>query len=95
METEKESIVLHLSVEEYRYILEALLFACSVDISAKWYEEDVEKFKTLAFRLRTKFPKIPTENTNVVINEKENFELYDAHTDDILEYFPEILEKIS
>jgi len=95
METEKNSIVLHLSVKEYQYILESLLFACSVDISANWYSEDVEIFKTLAFRLRAEFPKIPTENIKVVINERENFELYDAHTDEILEYFPEILEKIS
>lgn len=92
---EKNTVVLNLSVEEYRYILESILFACSVDVSANWYEEDIEKFKNLAFRLRTEFPKIPTENTKVVINEKENFELYDAHTDDILKYFPEIVENIS
>ena len=92
---EIEKLVLNLSVEEYRYILEALLFACSVDISAKWYDEDVEKFKNLCFRLRKEHPTILTENTKVIINEKENFELYDAHTDEILEYFPEILEKIS
>ena len=90
-----ETIDINLTVEEYKLILESLLFACSVDVSAKWYEEDIEKFKSLCFRLRKIHPKILTENSKVVINEKSNLEFYDDHTDEILQYFPEILEKFS
>ena len=49
----KEIISIELTNEEYRTILESLLFSCSLDVSSKWYEEDVMITKDLAIRLRT------------------------------------------
>lgn len=92
---ENDNIDIKLTIEEYKIILEALLFACSVDVSAKWYNEDIEKFKNICFRMRKEYPEILTESTKIVINQKDNFELYDTHTDEIMEYFPEMVEKIS
>jgi len=90
----KEIISIELTNEEYRTILESLLFSCSLDVSSKWYEEDVMITKDLAIRLRTTRPDILTENVKVVTNINSIDIMDDNHTDELLEFFPEIVEKI-
>jgi hypothetical protein len=82
-----------LSKEEIKSILEALLFASSVDVVANWYKDNALMFLNVAKKLRSKYPDVLLESVYVYDHEKT--ELNDEHTSEIIEYFPELKKEKS
>jgi hypothetical protein len=81
-----------LSKEEVSTILEALLFASSVDVVANWYKEQNLNSLELAKKIRIMFPDVLLENIYVYQNEKVVWN--DEHTYDILKFFPDLKKDI-
>jgi hypothetical protein len=78
-----------LKKEDISSILEALLFASSVDVCANWYNDNALSFLELAKKIRTYFPEAILENVYIYDHEnKENFN--DEHSKEIIQFFPEI-----
>jgi hypothetical protein len=78
-----------LSKDEVLNILEALLFASSVDVCADFYKENSLACFELAKKIRKMFPEVILENLYIHVSEdKKNFN--DEHSEDIIKYFPEI-----
>lgn len=82
-----------LTKEEYKSILEALLFASSVDVVAHWYKEDALRFLNISKKLREKNPEVILDTVYVYDHEKT--ELNDEHSKEIIEYFPELKKEKS
>jgi hypothetical protein len=84
------TIKLNLTKEEYSFILESLLFSCSVDANADWDYDDTMKIKDLLIKMRLNQPDIPTNRINVNSQIQEKYEYHDLHTKELVDYFPEI-----
>lgn len=84
-----------LTKEEVKIIIESLLFSSSVDICASFYKEETLNMFELAKKIRKMFPEIILDliNTNRVKDEKDNLVFHDHHTEEIVKFFPEILEE--
>lgn len=82
-----------LSQEEFKSIIEALLFASSVDIIANWYKDDALMFLNVAKKLRNKYPEVLLDS--VYVYDEEKIELNDEHAKEILQYFPELINESS
>jgi hypothetical protein len=79
-----------LTKEELTNILEALLFASSVDVCADWFKQDCLLSLELAKKIRKMFPEVVLENIYIYENNKDKFEFNDEHSNEIKNYFPEI-----
>jgi hypothetical protein len=77
---------LKLSEEEYKLILECLLFSCSVDINYNQYLEDIKKLLDLLKKLRIENQNIFCENVSV----EKDITFYDEHTEELLKFYPEL-----
>jgi hypothetical protein len=84
-------INLSLTEKEFSFILETLLFACSVDANADWDYDDTMNIKDLAIKFRLENPSIPVNRINVLKMLKEKTEYNDLHTETLIKYFPEIV----
>lgn len=96
MNTNNETYSLNsLSKDEVKTILESLLFSSSVDVSAEFFKDESLKMFDLAKKIRTMFPEIVTDTIFVhTFKDKDGEEMfYDEHTQDIVGFFPEILEE--
>jgi hypothetical protein len=83
-----------LSRDEIRTLLESLLFASSCDVGASFYKEESLAMFELAKKIRSMFPDIILENLDVTPIVEDGNEVYhDKHSSEIVEYFPEILNK--
>jgi hypothetical protein len=83
-----------LSKEDIASILEALLFSSSTDVCATWYKEESLKSFEVAKKIRLMFPEIILENVYMYNDEILNNEYHDAHSEDILKFFPEIKKNL-
>jgi hypothetical protein len=79
-----------LTKEELTNILEALLFASSVDVCADWFKQDCLLSLELAKKIRKTFPEVTLENIYIYENDKDKTEFNDEHSNEIKDYFPEI-----
>jgi hypothetical protein len=84
--TEKVYNLNNLTQNQIKLILEALLYAGSVDINSAWYKEEIENMVDLAIDIRKISSNIPLES--IYAFEEEYF---DSTTKKIVEFFPEIL----
>ena len=85
----ENNISLNVTPEEYKFLLEALLFSSSVDACANWDLTDVLKMVDMAKNLRVQNPTIPTSNIIIFKDNDGKFEFNDEHSEDLLKYFPE------
>ena len=85
-----------LTKDEVKTILECLLFASSVDVCASFYKEESIKMLDLAKKIRTYFPDVILENVSAfkIKDEDNNLVFHDEHTDNIVSFFPEILQEV-
>lgn len=98
METINESYsISSLSRSDIKSILEALLFASSVDVCASFYKEEALNMFELAKKIRSYFPNVILEDINItpIKDEDDNLVYHDSHTGDIINHFPEILQEIT
>jgi hypothetical protein len=82
-----------LSKDEVRAILEALLFASSVDVCADFYKESSLQCLEIAKKIRSFFPEVILENLYIHMPENKK-ELNDEHSEEIVKFFPEISKSI-
>jgi hypothetical protein len=78
---------LSLSKREKQLILESLLYCASLDLDHTQYKDDLEEMKHLAVRIRLANQNIPLDNVRV--SKKDVY--MSPLTQDILDYFPEII----
>lgn len=77
----------NLTQNQIKMILEALLYAGSIDINSAWYKDDIEGMVDLAIVIRKISSNIPIERIYAF-----NEEYFDTTTKKIVEYFPEIID---
>lgn len=80
----------NLTEDQYRLILEALLFSASTSVNAEWYLEETNTLFDCALKLRKENPKITSKG--VTIFKEKKYE--DSYAEKILNFFPEILKNI-
>lgn len=71
---EKEQASVSLTYSELNNVIEALLFASSVNVCADWGYDQCEKFLDLAINLKGKLPKSRLSLKNVVYYEDDNLQ---------------------
>jgi N-acetyl-anhydromuramyl-L-alanine amidase AmpD len=80
--------------KDLQFILEALLFSSSCDVSSDWYKEDLNQFFKIAKQIRKEYPSLQLRN--VFIHNpflSEQIQNTDQLTPDIISVFPEILKE--
>jgi hypothetical protein len=78
------TVTLELKQEEANMLLEALLFASSVNVGADWSEKDINKMISLSKKLRNNL----SENTRldkIVFYQEKNYE--DKWTQSVFNFF--------
>lgn len=80
----------NLTEEQYRLIMESVLFSASTSINARWYMDNEEELMKIGLNLRKNNPNVLTENIFFIKEEK----YHDSFTKKIVDYFPEILETV-
>jgi hypothetical protein len=78
------TITLDLKQEEANTLLEALLFASSINVGADWSERDINKMVTLSKKLKNQLNGC-TKLDRIVFYEEENYE--DKWTQDVFNFF--------
>lgn len=78
----------NLTKDQYRLIIEALLFSASSDTNASWYAEEDQTFMEMAVQLRQKHPEVLLKDVFIL----EDGVYHDEFTKTIMENFPEIIE---
>ena len=81
----------NLTKEQYKLILESVLFSGSTSVNARWYIDNVSDLVDIGVFLRKKHPNILTENI-FLLKDKE---YHDKFSEKIIDFFPEIVENIS
>jgi hypothetical protein len=78
------TVTLDLKQEEANTLLEALLFASSINVGANWSERDFNKMVTLSKKLKQQLNG-STKLDHIVFYEEENYE--DKWTQDVFNFF--------
>jgi hypothetical protein len=78
------TVTLDLKQEEANTLLEALLFASSINVGANWSERDINKMVTLSKKLKQQLNG-STKLNHIVFYEEENYE--DKWTQDVFNFF--------
>lgn len=78
------TVTLDLKQEEANTLLEALLFASSINVGANWSERDINKMVTLSKKLKQQLNG-STKLDRIVFYEEENYE--DKWTQDVFNFF--------
>lgn len=78
------TVNLDLKQEEANTLLEALLFASSINVGANWSEKDINKMVTLSKKLKQQLNG-STKLDRIVFYEEENYE--DKWTQDVFNFF--------
>ncbi len=86
------TITLELKPDEANAILEALLFASSVNVGADWSEKDITKMVSLSKKLRKELNG-ETKLNKIVFYQEENYE--DKWTQTVFESFKDDLNVVS
>ena len=85
------TVTLELKQEEANMLLEALLFASSVNVGADWSEKDINKMVSLSKKLKTQLNG-STNLKNIVFYQEENYE--DSWTQSVFNFFKKDLNII-
>lgn len=86
------TVTLSLKQEEANIILEALLFASSVNIGADWSEKDINKMVDLSKKIRKNLNN-STELKNIVFYSEENYG--DEWTQSVFNFFKDDLNIVT
>jgi hypothetical protein len=78
------TITLELKQDEANMVIEALLFASSVNVGADWGEKDINKMVSLSKKVRTELNG-STKLNNIVFYQEENYE--DSWTQSVFNFF--------
>jgi hypothetical protein len=82
------TITLELKQEEANIVIEALLFASSVNVGANWNEKDINKMVSLSKKVKTELNG-STKLDNIVFYQEENYE--DDWTQSVFNFFKDNL----
>ncbi len=85
------TITLELKQEEANMVIEALLFASSVNVGADWDEKDINKMVSLSKKVKTELNG-STKLNNIVFYQEENYE--DDWTQSVFDFFKDNLNII-
>jgi len=85
------TVTLDLKDEEANILLEALLFASSVNVGASWEEKDINKMVSLSKKIK-KYLNGSTKLEHIVFYEEENYE--DSWTQTVFNFFKKELNVI-
>lgn len=80
----------NLTEEQYRLILESILFSASTSVNSRWYMDNETALMDIGLSLRKKNPNVLTKNIFILKDE----EYHDVFSKKIVDFFPEILENI-
>jgi hypothetical protein len=86
------TITLELKQEEANMVIEALLFASSVNVGANWNEKDINKMVSLSKKVKTELNGL-TKLNNIVFYQEENYE--DDWTQSVFNFFKDDLNVVS
>jgi hypothetical protein len=86
------TITLELKQDEANTLLEALLFASSVNIGADWSEKDITKMVSLSKKLRNELND-NTKLNKIVFYQEDNYE--DKWTQSVFNFFKKDLNVVS
>lgn len=86
------TITLDLKFDEANAVLEALLFASSVNVGADWSERDITKMVNLSKKLRKELNG-NTKLDKIVFYQEENYE--DKWTQSVFNFFKDDLNVVS
>jgi hypothetical protein len=78
------TVTLEIKQDEANMLLEALLFASSVNVGADWTEKDINKMVSLSKKLRNELND-STKLNNIVFYQEENYE--DSWTQSVFNFF--------
>jgi len=78
------TVTLEIKQDEANMLLEALLFASSVNVGADWSEKDINKMVTLSKKLKNQLNG-STKLNNIVFYQEENYE--DSWTQSVFNFF--------
>ena len=85
------TITLELKREEANMVIEALLFASSVNVGANWDEKDINKMVSLSKKVKTELNG-STKLDNIVFYQEENYE--DDWTQSVFNFFKDDLNVV-
>jgi hypothetical protein len=85
------TITLELKQDEANMVIEALLFASSVNVGADWNEKDINKMVSLSKKVKTELNG-STKLNNIVFYQEENYE--DDWTQSVFNFFKEDLNVV-
>jgi hypothetical protein len=85
------TITLELKQEEANMVIEALLFASSVNVGADWDEKDISKMVSLSKKVKTELNGL-TKLNNIVFYQEENYE--DDWTQSVFNFFKDDLNVV-
>jgi hypothetical protein len=85
------TITLELKHDEANAILEALLFASSVNVGADWDEKDINRMVSLSKKVKTELNG-STKLDNIVFYQEENYE--DDWTQSVFNFFKDNLNVV-
>lgn len=77
----------NLSENEYRILLESLLYSSLYPITSNWYKEEYDTIANLAIKLRSSYPNILCKNVEMDSS-------CNVGEDEFLQYFPELQTRI-
>ena len=86
------TVTLELKQDEANMLLEALLFASSVNVGAEWNEKDITKMVSLSKKLKRQLNG-STKLDNIVFYQEENYE--DSWTQSVFNFFKKDLNVVS
>jgi len=78
------TVTLEIKQDEANMLLEALLFASSVNVGADWTEKDINKMVSLSKKLKNQLNG-STKLSNIVFHQEENYE--DSWTQSVFNFF--------
>jgi hypothetical protein len=85
------TITLELKQEEANMVIEALLFASSVNVGANWDEKNINKMVSLSKKVKTELNG-STKLNNIVFYQEENYE--DDWTQSVFNFFKDDLNVV-
>jgi hypothetical protein len=85
------TITLELKQDEANMVIEALLFASSVNVGADWDEKDINKMVSLSKKVKTELNG-STKLNNIVFYQEENYE--DDWTQSVFNFFKDDLNVV-
>jgi len=85
------TITLELKQDEANMVIEALLFASSVNVGADWDEKDINKMVSLSKKVKTELND-STKLNNIVFYQEENYE--DDWTQSVFNFFKDDLNVV-